>query len=144
MNSHPDTTVDDCRMITLPHYRLSDGTVTVAQNSDVIPFAIARIYYIYDIPSGSERGGHSHHHEQRLLVAASGCFDVKVCDGRRWRTFTLRDPHEALYIPSGLWRTLENFSAGSVAPALSSTKYDETDYVRDFDEFVRLKTQGNE
>lgn len=143
MTEHPSTTIDDCRIIRLEHHPDSCGTLTVAQNSDAIPFAIRRLYYIYDIPSDAERGGHSHHCEQRLLVAVAGCFDVKVCDGVSWRTFTLKRPSEALYIPAGLWRTLENFSAGSVVLALSSTKFDENDYVRDFDEFVKLKKSND-
>ncbi len=136
---HSMTTVDDCRLINLATFPHEIGSLTVAQNSNEIPFAIQRIYYIYDIPSTAERGGHSHHREQRLLLAVSGCFDVRVSDGRQWRTFTLRRPNEALYIPPGLWRTLDNFSSGSVVLALSSTKFDENDYVRDFDDFLKLK-----
>ncbi len=136
---HSTSTVDDCRIINLPCHRAGDGTLTVAENSVAIPFAIRRIYYIYDIPSSSERGGHSHHTEQRLLIAASGCFDVRVCDGRQWRTFTLKKPDQALYIPAGIWRVLNNFSSGSVVLALSSTRFDENDYVRDFKKFTLLK-----
>jgi len=138
-NRHPNTTVDDCRIIKLQHSPHVQGTLTAVQNSDEIPFAIKRVYYIYDIPTDAERGGHSHHNEQRLLVAASGCFDVKVCDGKQWKTFTLKRPFEALYIPSGIWRTLENFSSGSIVLALSSTIFDENDYVRDFSTFKKLK-----
>lgn len=134
-----DTTVDNCRIIPLETHANPRGNITVTQNGGQLPFDIKRIYYIFDIPTGSERGGHSHFREQRLLVAVSGCFDVEVHDGRQSRVFTLRRPDQGLYIPAGLWRVLDNFSAGCVVLALSSTNYDEADYVRDFDTFVKLK-----
>lgn len=142
-HNHLTTTVADCRLIKLENHKSDMGSLTVAQNSNRIPFAIQRIYYIYDIPTDSERGGHSHILEQRLLIAVTGCFDVKVCDGKSWRTFTLKHPDEALYIPPGLWRVLDNFSSGSVVLALSSTKFDERDYVRDFKQFVESKNKAN-
>lgn len=138
-NRFSHTSVEDCRIIRLRHFPHIQGTLTAVQNSDEIPFAIKRIYYIYDIPTDAERGGHSHHNEQRLLIAASGCFDVNISDGINWKTFTLKRPFEALYIPPGLWRTLTNFSSGAIVLALSSTKFDENDYVRDYDRFVELK-----
>lgn len=140
MTKHPDTTVADCRIIQLESHVNPRGTLTVAQNGDSIPFDIKRLYYIFDIPTDSERGGHSHFREQRLLIAVSGCFDVTVCDGYENCTFTLRRPNEALYIPPGLWRTLHDFSSGCVVLAISSTNYDEADYVRDFNQFISLKS----
>lgn len=139
--SHKHAWVSDCRIIDLPHVPHRSGTLTIAQNDSSLPFAVTRIYYLYDIPGGAERGGHSHYREQRLLVALSGCFDVKVCDGNQWQTFTLRTPYQALYIPAGLWRILDNFSSGSVCLALSSLKYDEHDYVRDFNQFLELSKE---
>lgn len=140
---HPDTTVNDCKIMTLESHANLRGNLTVAQNAGNIPFNIKRLYYIFDIPSNSERGGHSHYSEECMLVAVSGCFDVVVNDGFETRTFTLRKPNEALFVPPGLWRTLGNFSSGCVALALSSMNYDESDYVRDFDEFIRLKSNVN-
>lgn len=138
-NRLPQTSVDDCRIIRLRHFPHIQGTLTAVQNSDEIPFAIKRIFYIYDIPTDSNRGGHSHWEEQQLLIAASGCFDVDVSDGTQSKVFTLKRPFEALYIPPGLWRTMENFSSGAIVLALSSTKFDENDYVRDYDRFIELK-----
>lgn len=138
-NSIMHTSVDDCRIINLEHHPHRYGTLTVAQNSNILPFAIRRIYYIYDIPTDSERGGHSHHQEQCLLTAACGCFDVCVSDGSRTKTFTLKRPYEGLYIPPGIWRTMCNFSSGCIVLALSSTKYDETDYIRSYERFIELK-----
>lgn len=90
MNSHETANISECRILTLPHHPHEMGTLTVAQNSDGLPFAIKRIFYIYDIPADSERGGHSHHVEQQLIIAVGGCFDVRVSDGRNERIFTLR------------------------------------------------------
>lgn len=139
MNNHQITKIDDCRMIRLRRHESDMGALTVAQNSGDLPFAIRRVYYIYDIPAGAERGGHSHHEEESLLVATSGCFDVNICDGREWKVFTLRNPSEGLYVPAGIWREMCNFSAGSVVLVLSSTKFNENDYVRDFTDFKKLR-----
>lgn len=139
MNSHETADISECRILTLPHHPHEMGTLTVAQNSDGLPFAIKRIFYIYDIPAESERGGHSHHLMDELIIAASGCFDVKITDGRNERTFTLRRPYEALYVPAGIWRSLHNFSSGSVCLTLCSTKFDENDYVRRFNDYLKLK-----
>lgn len=136
---HPATTVNDCRIISLERHQHSCGSLTVAQNSDELPFAIKRIFYIYDIPTEAERGGHSHYNEQQIIVAASGCFDVKIFDGDKWRTFTLKKPYEALYIPPGLWRALDNFSSGCIVLTLSSILFDENDYIRDLNDFVKQK-----
>lgn len=139
MTETPATTVDDCRIINLEHHPHSYGTLTVAQNSNALPFAIKRIYYIYDIPTDSTRGGHSHFTEQCILTAVGGCFDVSVFDGKNKKTFTLKRPFEGLYIPPGIWRTMENFSSGCIVLVLSSIKFDEKDYVRDMDHFTELK-----
>lgn len=139
MDKHPITNIDHCRVIDLERHQAPTGTLTVAQNSNELPFAIRRIFYIYDVPAMAERGGHSHYEMEEMIVAATGCFDVTVSDGHNERTFTLRNPSQALYIPAGLWRTIENFSAAGVALCLSSTLYDEADYVREYNEFLKLK-----
>ncbi len=139
LTDHPATTIDDCRIINLNRNHHQMGTLTVAENSDALPFAIRRVFYIYDIPAGAERGGHSHHMEEQLIIAACGCFDIVISDGRNQRTLTMRKPYEGLYIPAGIWRSLHNFSSGSVCLTLCSTKFDESDYVRHFDDFLKLK-----
>lgn len=130
--------INDCRIIKLPTHCDPAGNLIVAQNSNNLPFAIERVFYIYDIPTDAHRGGHAHYREQQLIVAAAGCFDVEVTDGTTSRTFTLRRPSEALYVPAGLWRAMKNFAGASVCLTLSSTHYDENDYIRNFDQYLSL------
>lgn len=139
--NHTKTTVHNCRTLALPHHPSPQGILTSVQNSLEIPFAIRRIYYLYDVPTDSERGGHSLCSEEKIIVAVAGCFDVTIDDGHQQRTITLRRPFEGLYIPPGIWRTLQNFSSGSVALVLSSSKFDENDYIRQYDRFVKTKTE---
>lgn len=135
---HGVSTVDDCRMIDLPRRSDPMGSLTEVENVASAPFDIKRVYYLYDVPSQAERGGHSHLTEQRLIMAISGSFDVTVDDGRNRRTFSLNNPSRALYIPPGIWRTVQNFSSGSVCLALSSGLYYADDYVRDYNRFKEL------
>lgn len=137
--THATSTVDDCRLIDLPRHSGPMGSLSVVENTAAgSPFDVKRVYYLYDVPSGAERGGHSHFTEQRLITAVGGSFDVTVDDGVNRRTFQLNNPSRALYIPAGIWRTVDNFSSGSVCLALSSSVYDADDYVRSHDEFLRL------
>lgn len=133
----PRTSIDQVKIIRLPRIHDPRGNLTIAQSDTQIPFSLARAYWIYDVPAGAERGGHSHHIMAQLLVAVGGSFNVNVCDGENWRTFTLNRPFEGLYIPPGIWRTLDNFSSGAVCLSLVSTPYDESDYIRDFEKFKR-------
>lgn len=127
--------------VSLPRIYDPRGNLTFVQEDDgLLPFAVKRVYWTYDVPAGEERGGHSHHVSEELLVAISGSFNVNLFDGRAWQTFTLNRPFEALYIPAGYWRTLDNFSSGSVCMVMTSTLYSEDDYVRDFDQFMKLHT----
>ena len=128
-------------IISLPRIYDPRGSLTFVQDNDQIPFEIARCYWTYDVPGGEGRGGHSHHEMSQVLVAVSGSFDVEVCDGYSWRTYTLNKPFEGLLLPPGLWSTLVNFSSGAVCLALASTDFAESDYVRDFDEFKRLSLE---
>lgn len=126
-------------LIDLPRIYDPRGNLTFVQNGDkVLPFDIRRVYWTYDVPAGEERGGHSHHEGKELLVATSGSFNVNLFDGHIWQTFTLNRPYQALYIPPGYWRTLDNFASGSVCMVLTSTHYTEADYVRDFDTFTAI------
>lgn len=133
------TTVDDCKVVKIEHHPHRLGTLTVAQNSGDLPFDIRRIYYIYDIPTGSERGGHSHIQQESMIMAVGGSFDVLVSDGVNQKKFTLNRPYEGLYIPKGIWRSIDNFSSGSIVLVLASTDYSEDDYIRSYEDFVTTK-----
>lgn len=125
-------------IIEIPKIENSLGNIAVIEN-DVIPFDIKRVYYLYDIPSSSIRGGHSHKKLQQILIAISGSFDVVLKDGTSSTTITLNKPDKGLLIKNNTWRELENFSSGAVCLVLASTTYNEDDYIRDFDEFLSSK-----
>lgn len=133
------TTIDDCRIIKIEHHSHRLGTLTVVQNSGELPFDVQRIYYIYDIPAGAERGGHAHIEQESLIMAVGGSFDVLVSDGEQMKKFTLNRPYEGLYIPTGIWRSIDNFSSGSIVLVLASNDYSEDDYIRSYDDFVESK-----
>lgn len=137
-DNHAYSTIDECRIVELPRHRHENGSLSVVQNDNAVPFAVKRVFYLYDVPGDSERGGHSHYQAQEFIVAASGSFDVTLTDGMTSRTFTLNRPYRALYIPAGIWRTIGNFSSGSVCLVLTSEFYSEDDYVRDLDRFKQL------
>ncbi|MBD5225014.1 MAG: WxcM-like domain-containing protein [Bacteroidales bacterium] len=127
--------LDAVKIIKLPRIHDPRGNLTFVESDAQIPFELQRAYWIYDVPAGEERGGHSHHTMWQILVAVGGSFNVNVCDGTNWRTFTLNRPFEGILIPPGIWRTLDNFSSGGVCLSLVSTKFEEADYIRDFEEF---------
>lgn len=134
------TTVDDCRIINLDrHHSDRQGDLSVVENNKDIPFDVKRVYYLYDVPGGAERGGHAHRALNQLLVAASGSFTVVLDDGIKRLSVTLNRPYKALLIVPGIWRELENFSSGSVGLVLASEKYDEKDYIRDYETFLTQK-----
>lgn len=114
------------------------GNLSVIEK-DVLPFTIKRVYYLYDVPSDSSRGGHAHKELKQFIIALSGSFDVVLDNGSTRRSFTLNRPNKGLLIPSGVWRELENFSAGSVCLSLVSDYYNEDDYIRDYNEFRSSK-----
>jgi len=133
------STVFDCSMINLPRDYSSSGSITALNNGVEIPFDIQRIYYLYDVPGGENRGGHAHKALQQLIIAASGSFDITVDDGVTKRTFQLNRPNIGLLMPSGLWRELLNFSSGSICLVLASDIYDEDDYLRNYTKFQEYK-----
>ncbi|MBQ7041246.1 MAG: WxcM-like domain-containing protein [Muribaculaceae bacterium] len=137
-NNHEISLLKDCHIITLDRHSHENGSLSVIENTDEFPFNIRRIFYLYDIPGDSERGGHSHHEAQEFIIAASGCFDVTLTDGHSTQRFTLNRPYQALYIPAGIWRSLDNFSSGSVCLVLTSHEFSEPDYVRDYNKFLEL------
>jgi hypothetical protein len=131
--------IEDCCIVELPKISNPAGNITPINGEKDLPFEIERVYYLYDVPGGETRGGHAHRHLQQYLVAAGGSFDVVLFDGLQKKTITLNRPYYALHIVPGIWRELENFSSSSICLVLASHKYDEIDYIRDFDEFKRFK-----
>jgi len=135
------STVYDCTVIQLPKIHSFSGNITPVYENVHIPFEIARVYYLYDIPGGESRGGHAHRNLQQLIVAASGSFDVLVGDGENKKVVHLNRPYYGLYLPSMIWRELLNFSSGGIRLVLASKIYYESDYFRDYEEF-RRQAQG--
>ncbi len=130
----------DVRIIDIPKIEDYRGNIAVVEK-EVIPFEIKRVYYLYDVPSTSHRGGHAHKNLQQILIALSGSFDVVLHDGTEPRTITLNKPDKGLLINAGIWRELENFSSGAVCLVIASAVFDEEDYIRDFDHFVAWQRQ---
>jgi hypothetical protein len=126
-----------CRLIDLPKIEDPRGNLTVVEGDRNIPFAIKRIFYLYDVPGGAERGGHAHRELKQFLIAMSGSFDVYVDDGFTQKRFHLNRSYYGLYIEPMVWREMDNFSSGSVCLVLASTYYAEEDYYRDYDEFIK-------
>ena len=122
------------QLIKLPKIKDPRGNLSVIEKN-VIPFEMKRVYYLYDVPSGAERGGHSHIVQKEFLVALSGSFNVIVNDGQNEQVFTLNNPSEGLLIHNGIWRELKNFSSGAVCLVVASDIFQEEDYIRDFQEF---------
>lgn len=139
LDMHSETCIKDCRIITLKKHHHANGNLTAVNNGVELPFELRRTFYIYDVPGGAERGGHSHYTCQEFIIAISGSFDVTVDDGNDKYTFTLNRPNQGLLVVPGIWRTLQNFSSGSVCLALASHHFDENDYVRDYHNFLKLK-----
>lgn len=134
--------VYDCTMIELDkHHSDRKGNITVVENQNTVPFEVKRTYYLYDVPGGESRGGHAHKELSQLIIAASGSFTVTLDDGNVKRTFVLNRPYQGLYVVPGIWRTLDDFSSGAVCLVLASHGYDESDYIRDYDEFIKCKKE---
>ena len=134
-----NTCVYDCTIIELDKHHHEKGNITVVENSFTVPFDIQRTYYLYDIPGGESRGGHAHKELRQLIVAASGSFPVTLDDGKVRRSFVLNRPYQGLLVVPGIWRTLDDFSSGAVCLVLASHIYDEHDYIRDYQDFIRYK-----
>lgn len=135
--------VYNCSVMELPILKTESGSITALDHQDnLLPFIAKRIYYLYDVPAGETRGGHAHKNLHQLIVAASGSFDVVLDDGKMKRTITLNNPNYGLYVTPGIWRDLHNFSSGSILLVLASEKYDEDDYLRDYQEFLNFNING--
>ncbi len=129
----------DCYIIPLKKIHNRAGNITIVEGEENVPFRIRRIYYLYDIPGGENRGGHAHRELYQLIVAAGGSFDVLLDDGKNKKIIKLNRPEYGLLVVPGIWRELFEFSSGSVCMVLASQKYDETDYIRDYQEFKDIK-----
>jgi dTDP-4-dehydrorhamnose 3,5-epimerase-like enzyme len=134
------TTVHDVQIIDIKKVHDTRGNLSVIEEN-AIPFAMKRVYYLYDIPSGGRRGGHSHKNQQEFLVALSGSFDVILNDGSEEKIVTLNKPNVGLLIVNGIWRELHNFSSGSVCLVLASGIFEEADYIRDYTDFKLSKNR---
>ena len=133
--------LSECRLIELPRITDPRGNLTFVEGARHIPFEIKRVYYLYDVPGGAARAGHAHKTLEQFMVAMSGSFDVIIDDGFLKKRFHLNRSYYGLYIPPMVWREIDNFSSGSVCMALASDYYDESDYYRNYEEFlVAVKT----
>lgn len=129
--------INDCKLINLPIIQDPRGNLTFIEGGSHVPFNIKRVYYLYDVPGGSERGGHGHKELHQLIIAMSGSFDVNLDDGRGNKNkFHLNRSYFGLYVCPMMWRDIDNFSSGAVCMVLASSQYDEQDYYRDYDDFL--------
>jgi hypothetical protein len=128
--------LDACHLINLPKIQDPRGNLTFIEGQNHVPFDIKRVYYLYDVPGGAERGGHAHKNLHQFLIAMSGSFDVILDDGSERKRIHLNRSYSGLYICPMIWRELDNFSSGSVCMVLASEHYDEADYIREYDPFL--------
>ncbi len=129
--------IDRCQILELPKIHEPRGNLTFIEGGVHVPFDIQRVYYLYDVPGGSERGGHAHKQLHQFIVAMSGSFDIVLDDGQNKKRVHLNRSYNGLYVCPMIWRELDNFSSGSVCMVLASTKYEEADYFREYAEFMR-------
>lgn len=133
------TTIDDCKIIDLRKISDVRGNLTPIEGGADVPFNIKRVYYLYDVPSDANRGGHAHKELRQLIVAANGSFTITLDDGEKKQAYTLNRPYQGLLIVPGIWRNLDDFSSGAVLLCLASEHYLEADYIRDYKEFKKYK-----
>lgn len=133
------TTIDDCKIIDLRKIHDPRGNLTPIEGGADVPFDIKRVYYLYDVPSDANRGGHAHKDLRQLIVAANGSFTITLDDGENKKAYTLNRPYQGLLIVPGIWRNLDDFSSGAVLLCLASELYDESDYIRNYVEFIDYK-----
>ena len=139
MDTKIKSSIYNCSILQLPKIHNRAGNITALENNIHLPFDVKRVYYLYDVPAGEERGGHAHRELQQIVVAASGAFDVFLNDGMNKKIVHLDRPFIGLHIVPGIWRELLNFSSGAVCLVLASHKYDEKDYIRDYENFKAYK-----
>jgi hypothetical protein len=134
--------IEDCGLVELPIVHTENGNITVLENNINIPFDIKRIYYLYDVPMGAERGGHAHYDLQQYVVAASGSFSFILDDGTNKKEVFLNHPNKALHIKPGIWREMKGFSSGSICLVMASMEYTENDYIRNYQNFLNYRSNG--
>ena len=134
------SSIFDCCILEFNQIHNRSGNITSVENLLNIPFDVKRIYYLYDVPGGAQRGGHAHKELQQLIVAAGGCFDIVLDDGKNKKVIELNRPYYGLLIVPGIWREIINFSSGATCLVLASHKYDESDYLREYNDFINYKT----
>jgi len=132
--------IHNCNVVELTKIHNRAGNITIIQNGNNQPFNVRRVYYLYDVPGGSDRGGHAHRTLYQLIVAASGSFDVVIDDGRNKKIIQLNRPNYGLRVLPGIWREIVNFSSGAICLVLASQKYNADDYIRDYNEFLKWKS----
>jgi len=132
-------TIYDCSVIELPRIKSREGNITPIHENINIPFPISRVFYLYDIPGGEDRGAHSHKKCHQFLVAASGSFEIELFDGINKRTVNLNRPYFGLHIPPGIWAAEKSFSSGAICLVFASHKYNEADYIRDYNDYLIYK-----
>lgn len=137
-----ESSVYNCNVIELNKIHNRAGNITIIEGQQYIPFDVKRVYYLYDVPGGAERGGHAHRELQQLIIAASGSFDVIVDDGRIKKVINLNHPNYGLLIVPGIWRELVNFSSGAICLVLASELYNKGDYIHDYDQFLGYKIKS--
>jgi hypothetical protein len=130
-----DSKIFSCKIISLPQIKTESGDITSINNLENIPFEIQRVYYLYDVPNRADRGGHAHKELFQLVVAVSGSFDIELFDGIQKVKYTLNQPDQGLLIVPGIWRNLNNFSGGGICLVLASHEYDESDYIREIEQY---------
>lgn len=135
--------IKDCKIVELPKISDPRGNLSFIEGGQNIPFDIKRVYYLYDVPGGSDRGSHAHKNLHQFIVAMSGSFDVVLDDGQQQQRFHLNRSHYGLYVCPMMWRFLDNFSSGAVCMVLASEHYDAADYIRDYDQFLATAMQPN-
>lgn len=135
-------TIEDVKFIELPKFMDPRGNLSFVEQNNHIPFEIKRTYWIYDVPGGEDRGGHAYKKTNEFIIAIAGAFDVTIDDGKCQKTFTLNRSYYGLYIPKGLWRKIDNFSTASLALEFANTLYDRSDYVENYEEYLRMKDNG--
>ena len=134
----PYNKIENIKIFDIPKITDPRGNLSVVEEG-FLPYVVKRVYYLYDVPSGAYRGGHAHKEQQEFLIALSGSFEVILNDGENKKSFVLNKPNSGLLIPTGIWRELENFSSGSVCLVLSSGKFLESDYIREYEDFQLFK-----
>jgi WxcM-like, C-terminal len=137
------STIYDCSVIELNKVHNRSGNITSIEGNSDLPYSVRRIYYLYDVPGGAERGGHAHIVLQQLIVAVSGCFSVVLDDGKNKKVVELNRPYFGLHVIPGIWREIINFSSGAICLVLASHKYDKNDYIREYDNFIKFKNENS-